>query len=61
MGDQVWDGVVGVPHHRHEEGHHSTGGDNKKEIRRNFNNIPKLEVDDFNMKNQSWNMKYNVE
>mgnify|MGYP001337657248 CR=1 FL=1 len=38
-----------------------TGGDNKKEIRRNFNNIPKLEVDDFNMKNQSWNMKYNVE
>ena len=38
-----------------------TGGDNKKEIRRNFNNIPKLEVDEFNMKNQSWNMKYNVE
>ena len=38
-----------------------TGGDNKTEIRRNFNNIPKLEVDDFNMKNQSWNMKYNVE
>ena len=38
-----------------------TGGDNKKEILRNFNNIPKLEVDEFNMKNQSWNMKYNVE
>ena len=38
-----------------------TGGDNKKEILRNFNNIPKLEVDEFNMKNESWNMKYNVE
>ena len=38
-----------------------TGGDNKKEIRRNFDNIPKLEIDEFNMKNQSWTMKYNVE
>ena len=38
-----------------------TGGDNKKEIRRNFDNIPKLKVDEFNMKNQSWTMKYNVE
>ena len=31
MGDQVWDGVVGVPHRRHEEGHHSTGEDDNND------------------------------
>jgi len=35
-----------------------TGGDNKKEILKNYNNIPSLEVDDFNMKNEVWNMNY---
>ena len=28
VGEQAWEGVVGVPHRRHEEGHHSTGEDN---------------------------------
>jgi chorismate synthase len=37
-----------------------TGGDNKKEIFKNYNNIPKLEVDEFNMKNELWSMKYDV-
>ena len=31
MGDQVWDGVVGVPHRRHKEGHHSTGEDDNND------------------------------
>jgi chorismate synthase len=35
-----------------------TGGDNKKEVLKNYNNIPSLEVDDFNMKNEVWNMNY---
>ena len=38
-----------------------TGGDNKKEIIHNFNNISKLETDEFNMKNELWSMKYDVE
>ena len=37
-----------------------TGGDNKKEIIQNFNNISKLETDEFNMKNELWSMKYDV-
>ena len=37
-----------------------TGGDNKKEIIHNFNNISKLETDEFNMKNELWSMKYDV-
>ena len=28
VGEQVWQGVVGVPHRRHKEGRHSTGEDN---------------------------------
>ena len=28
VGEQAWEGVVGVPHRRHEEGRHSTGEDN---------------------------------
>ena len=27
VGGQVWEGVVGVPQHRHKKGHHSTGED----------------------------------
>ena len=37
-----------------------TGGDNKKEIIQNFNNISKLETDEFNMKNELWSMEYDV-
>ena len=30
------------------------------EIIQNFNNISKLETDEFNMKNELWSMKYDV-
>ena len=38
-----------------------TGGDSKKEIVRNFNSISKLNVDDFDMDNQTWKMNYETE
>ena len=38
-----------------------TGGDHKKEITQSFDNIPKLEINEFNIKNESWSMKYDVE
>jgi chorismate synthase len=38
-----------------------TGGDHKKEITQSFNNIPKLEINEFNIKNELWSMKYDVE
>jgi hypothetical protein len=38
-----------------------TGGDNKKEVVKNFNNIPNIEVDEFQMKNELWTMNYDVE
>lgn len=38
-----------------------TGGDHKKEITQSFNNIPKLEIDEFEIKNELWSMKYDVE
>ena len=37
-----------------------TGGDNKKEIMKNFAAIPNLEIDEFTMKNETWNMNYDV-
>mgnify|MGYP001475521249 FL=1 len=37
-----------------------TGGDNKKEIMKNFDAIPNLEIDEFTMKNETWNMNYDV-
>jgi chorismate synthase len=37
-----------------------TGGDHKKEITQSFNNIPKLEINEFNIKNELWSMKYDV-
>ena len=38
-----------------------TGGDSKKEIVKNFNSISKLNVDDFDMDNQTWKMNYETE
>ena len=38
-----------------------TGGDNKKEVVKNFNNIPNIEVNEFHMKNELWTMNYDVE
>ncbi len=38
-----------------------TGGDNRKEVVRNFNNIPNIELDEFNMNNHPWTMNYDVE
>ena len=38
-----------------------TGGDNKKEVVKNFNNITNIEVDEFQMKNELWTMNYDVE
>ena len=38
-----------------------TGGDHKKEITQSFNNIPKLEINEFKIKNELWSMKYDVE
>ena len=35
-----------------------TGGDSKKEITKNFENISKLHLDEFDLDNQTWNMKY---
>ena len=35
-----------------------TGGDSKKEITKNFENISKLYLDEFDLDNKTWNMKY---
>ena len=35
-----------------------TGGDSKKEITKNFENISKLHLDEFDLDNKTWNMKY---
>ena len=35
-----------------------TGGDSKKEITKNFENISKLNLDEFDLDNKTWNMKY---
>ena len=35
-----------------------TGGDSKKEITKNFENISKLTLDEFDLDNKTWNMKY---
>ena len=39
VGEQVREGVVGVPHRRHEEGHHSTGED------RNYDDVEDNDVE----------------
>ena len=39
VGEQVWQGVVGVSHRRHEEGHHSTGED------RNYDDVEDNDVE----------------
>ena len=33
----------------------------QKEITQSFNNIPKLEINEFKIKNELWSMKYDVE
>jgi chorismate synthase len=38
-----------------------TGGDSKKEITKNFENISKLHLDEFDLDNRTWNMKYETE
>ena len=38
-----------------------TGGDNKKEIIKNFQNIPNLNIDEFNLDNKSWKFGYEAE
>ena len=38
-----------------------TGGDSKKEITKNFENISKLHLDEFDLDNRIWNMKYETE
>lgn len=38
-----------------------TGGDNKKEIIKNFQNIPNLNIDEFNLDNKSWKFGYESE
>ena len=35
-----------------------TGGDSKKEITKNFENISKLHLDELDLDNKTWNMKY---
>ena len=37
-----------------------TGGDSKKEITKNFENISKLHLDEFDLDNNTWNMKYEI-
>ena len=38
-----------------------TGGDNKKEIIKNFNNIPSLNIDEFDLDNKVWKFGYESE
>jgi hypothetical protein len=38
-----------------------TGGDNKKEIIKNFENIPNLNIDEFDLDNKVWKFGYESE
>ena len=40
---------------------HKTGGDNKKEIIKNFENIPNLNIDEFDLDNKVWKFGYESE
>jgi chorismate synthase len=40
---------------------HKTGGDNKKEIIKNFENIPSLNIDEFDLDNKVWKFGYESE
>jgi hypothetical protein len=38
-----------------------SGGDNKKEIIKNFENIPNLNIDEFDLDNKVWKFGYESE